>query len=82
VAIIVPSLALRTLMDLVSDILSYFNTTATLSALINFDWATSFIYCFTTMAVFLGVAVIAMQRLHIEVAGKNSKDNGSGNDTA
>jgi hypothetical protein len=63
-------------MDLVSEAISCFNTTLTYTTIINFDWATSFIYCFTTMAVFLGAAVIAMQRPYREIMRKNSKDNG------
>jgi hypothetical protein len=63
-------------MDLVAEVISYFNTSATFMTIIDFDWADSFIYCFTTMAIFLGVAVVAMQKPCRKMVRKNSTDNG------
>jgi hypothetical protein len=61
-------------MDLVAEVISYFNTSATVTTINNFDWAASFIYCFTTMAIFVGVAVVAMQMPYRGMVRKNSGD--------
>jgi hypothetical protein len=68
-------------MDLVAEVIFYFNTSSTVTTIVNFHWADSFIYCFTTMAIFVGVAVVAMQRPYSTVVTKNSRD-GSGNGVA
>lgn len=82
VAVIVPSLILRILMGLVAKVISYFNISSTIMTIIDFDWVDSFIYCFTTMVIFLTVAVVAMQRPYSEMVRKNSRDKGAGNGVA
>jgi hypothetical protein len=83
-ALILPSLILRTVMDIAAEVLQYYNTNASYSTIVNIQWASLFIYCFATIAVFLGVAVIALQRPFVELVRKNSRDqeNGSGHGPA
>jgi hypothetical protein len=61
-------------MDLVAEIVQSYNTAASYKTIINFQWASSFIYCFTTLAVFLGIAVVAMQRPYRGLVRKNSRE--------
>jgi len=61
-------------MDLVAEVISYFNTSATVTTINNFDWAASFVYCFTTMAIFVGVAIVALQKPDHGMLRKNLKD--------
>jgi hypothetical protein len=61
-------------MDLVFEVIFNYPTAVDFATIMNFNWATGFIYCFTTMAAFVGVAIIAMQRPSGGMVRKNSRD--------
>ena len=75
-ALILQSLTLCTVMDIVTEVLQYYNTKVSFNTIINIMWANLFICCFATMAVFLGVVVIALQRPFVGLVRKNSMDKG------
>jgi hypothetical protein len=80
--LIVPLLILTTLLDLAAEVaFAYFLSdmvTTTYNAISGLERASAFINCFMNMAVFVGVAVVAMQRPSGGVVLKNSIDRETG----
>jgi hypothetical protein len=72
----VPSLILRTVTEATMGVVPTYDTPYSSTDVINLEWASEFLYCFTNILVFLGVAVIAMQRPPSKSLGENPRDHG------
>jgi hypothetical protein len=72
--LIVPSLILRAVIEVLKEVVPTYLTPDSSTDAINLEWASAFLYCFTNMAAFVGVAVIAMQMPLSESLRKNSRD--------
>jgi hypothetical protein len=65
-------------MEVFMEVVPTYDTPYSSTDVTNLEWASEFLYCFTTIVVFLGVAVIAMQRPPSKSLGKNPRDDGEG----
>jgi hypothetical protein len=63
-------------MDILVGVISTYNIDISFTDADNLFSAAEFIHCFTAMAAFLGVAVIALQRPPSESLKKNQRDHG------
>jgi hypothetical protein len=63
-------------MDIIFAIIPTYNIPISYADAVNLELAANFIYAFTNMAIFLGVAVIAVQRPPREFVRKNPRDHG------
>jgi hypothetical protein len=63
-------------MEIIFAIIPTYNIHISSTDAENLELAAAFIYCFTNMAAFLGVAVIAMQTPSRELMRKNPRDHG------
>lgn len=71
-----PSLILRTVTEVIKEVVPTYDAPYSSTDVINLGWASEFLYCFANIAVFLGVAVIAMQMPPSKSLGKNPRDYG------
>jgi hypothetical protein len=71
--VIMPSLLVRTIMDLLIDIIIVYSASISDQDAYNIRWVSIYLYPILTMAISLAVAVIAMQKPIVDLSRKNGR---------